>query len=104
MHYAATLRVVERIPRSHVVVSVVISKYVETRVFIFIKLSTVVNSAAASAATLWVARDRTRLLAFHDGESRDDKQKTATSGYDRLNTGVNNLWERWVGAKQSLKW
>ena len=74
LHYVTNLRVVERIPRSHVVVSVVISKYVETRVFIFIKSSTVVvNSTADSAATLWVARDRTSLLAFHDGESRDDK-------------------------------
>lgn len=72
LHYVASLWVVERITRSHVIVSIVSSKYEETSVFIFIKFSTVVKLATSSAATRRVARDRRSLLAFHSDESQND--------------------------------
>ena len=70
------LRVVERIARSHVVVSVVISKYVETFVLVPIKCCTAVNLIDDSVTTLSVAKDLMTLLAFHGNDSRDDNVAT----------------------------
>ena len=69
MHYVTSLRTVERIARSHIVVSVVISKDVEASILVLIKLSTVVNLAVNSATTLWVARELTSLPTFHGDEN-----------------------------------
>jgi hypothetical protein len=91
LHYATSLRVVERIARSHIVVSVVISKYVETSVLVLIKCCTVMNLIINSATTLSVARDLTSLLAFHGNESRDDN--VATKETEINGVRVKNRWE-----------